>query len=110
MQTNKNVSAPDYQEDAPTIEEVQASSGTLLLEFGTPWCGHCQAAQSIIASALLSHPEIKHIKVYDGKGKKLGRIFKVKLWPSLILLRNGQELGRLVRPQDTAGINLLLSK
>lgn len=110
MQTNKTGPAPDYQADAPTIEEVQASSGTLLLEFGTPWCGHCQAAQGIIAAALRSHPEIQHIKVYDGKGKKLGRIFKVKLWPSLILLRDGQELGRLVRPQHTEEITLLLTK
>jgi thioredoxin 1 len=110
MQANKKAAAPEYQVDAPTIEEVQASSGTLLLEFGTPWCGHCQAAQAMIAQALLSHPEVQHIKVYDGKGKKLGRSFKVKLWPSLILLRNGQELGRLVRPQQTADINLLLSK
>jgi thioredoxin 1 len=110
MQTYKSAAASDYQVDAPSIEEVQALSGTVLLEFGTPWCGHCRAAQTIIAPALLSHPEIKHIKVYDGKGKKLGRSFKVKLWPSFILLRNGQELGRLVRPKQTADMNLLLTK
>ena len=26
-----------------------------------------------------------HIKVYDGKGKKLSRMFRVKIWPTPII-------------------------
>ncbi|QIL43748.1 thioredoxin family protein [Acidovorax sp. HDW3] len=87
---------------APTREAIDALPGTSLLEFGAPWCGHCQGAQPLIAAALASHPQIEHIKVEDGKGQRLGRSFGVKLWPTLIVLRAGQEVARVVRPQDLA--------
>lgn len=90
-----------YSEKEPTREEVDALSGPTLLEFGSPWCGHCMAAQPKIAAALADHPGVRHIKVADGKSRRLGRSFTVKLWPTLVFLRDGREVARLVRPGDT---------
>ncbi|MBR7888296.1 thioredoxin family protein [Marinomonas sp. A79] len=87
----------EYAEDAPSIDEVTALAGVAVLEFGAPWCGHCQAASAAIKAVLSQYPEQVHIKVFDGKGKRLGRQFGVKLWPTLILLKEGEEIGRLVR-------------
>jgi thioredoxin 1 len=101
---------PEYSEDAPTYEQVSEMAGTVLIEFGTPWCGHCQAAMPAIKEALAAHTELPHIKIYDGKGKSLGRAFKVKLWPTLVLMRDGQEIERLVRPVQATEISLLLNK
>ena len=95
---------PEYSEEAPSADEVAAISGPAILEFGTPWCGHCKAARAVIEEALAEHPHLPHIKVYDGKGKRLGRAFGVKLWPTLILLKNGEEQARLVRPTRTGEI------
>ena len=89
---------PHYSEDAPTLDDVSALTGDAILEFGAPWCGHCLAAEPAIEEALTEHGKLPHIKVYDGKGKPLGRAFRVRLWPTLILLRNGKEVARLVRP------------
>lgn len=82
----------------PSQLEIAEMSGPLLLEFGANWCGHCQAAQMIIASALDEHPAVRHIKIEDAKGRRLGRLYGVKLWPTLIFLHNGFEVTRLVRP------------
>jgi thioredoxin 1 len=41
---------------------------------------------------------VRHIKVEDGKGKPLGRSFRVKLWPTLVFLRDGAVVTQLVRP------------
>lgn len=101
---------PDYSEDAPTFEQVSELVGDTLLEFGAPWCEHCQAASSAVQEALTEHPELPHIKVYDGKGKPLGRAFKVKLWPTLILLRDGKEIDRLVRPLRVDEVRQLVSQ
>lgn len=87
---------------APTRADVEAMQGLVLLEFGTAWCGHCQAAQEVIGDALLQHSEWRHIKVEDGPGRALGRSFRVKLWPTLVLLRDGQEVARAVRPTRVA--------
>lgn len=80
-----------YENPGPGIAEVQALPGATVLEFGTPWCGYCRAAQDPIDQALAGHPGVRHLKVEDGSGRPLGRSFGVKLWPTLIFLRDGKE-------------------
>ena len=84
--------------EAPTRVEVDALPGLTLLEFGTDWCGHCRAAQPALAEVQPVAAGWRHLKVEDGPGRPLGRSFRVKLWPTLILLKDGQEVARLVRP------------
>ena len=96
---------------APSLAEVQALPGLVLLEFGTEWCGHCRAAQPLIAQALASHTHApwQHLKMEDGPGRALGRSYRVKLWPTLVLLRDGHEVGRLVRPASLQDIESVMS-
>ena len=82
----------------PTRAEIDALPGPTLLEFGAAWCGYCRAAQPLITEALARHPQVRHIKIEDGPGRRLGRSFGIKLWPTLVFLRDGRELERLVRP------------
>lgn len=89
-----------YAQTAPTRAEVDALAGATVLEFGTDWCGYCQAAQRPIGEALGRAPHVRHLKIEDGPGRPLGRSFKVKLWPTLIFLRDGVEVARVVRPTD----------
>jgi thioredoxin 1 len=87
--------------DEPTRAEVDASTGPMVLEFGASWCGFCRAAQPLIAEAFAEHPGVPHVKVEDGPGRPLGRSFRVKLWPTLVFLKDGQEVARTVRPDST---------
>jgi thioredoxin 1 len=93
----------------PTREEIDAFSDATVLEFGATWCGYCQAAQPDIAAVMGRHPGVRHIKIEDGKGRPLGRSFRVKLWPTLIYLEAGAEKGRVVRPGSAAEIEALFS-
>jgi thioredoxin 1 len=88
----------------PTRETIEHSAGPVVLEFGTDWCGYCQAAQPLIASVLARHPDVPHVKVADGKGRPLGRSFGVKRWPTLVFLRDGHEVMRTVRPTEAREI------
>lgn len=85
-------------ETEPTRAQVDSLGGPTLLEFGTSWCGWCRAAQPSITAALADHPGVRHLKIEDGSGRPLGRSFGVKLWPTLVFLRDGREVARLVRP------------
>jgi thioredoxin 1 len=84
--------------------EIDAMPGPVLLEFGTAWCGYCRRAQPLIGEALAAHPGVRHIKIADASGKRLGRSFGVKLWPTLVFLKDGKEAARLVRPAGVAEI------
>ena len=89
-------------------EEINQLTGAIILEFGAGWCGYCKAAQGIISSELTLYPNIRHIKIEDGKGRRLGRTFAVKLWPTLIFMKDGIELKRLEREFNSEEISLAL--
>lgn len=97
-----------YSEAAAQRAEIDELPGSVLIEFGVDWCPHCQNAQPFIEVAVQGYPDLHHLKVEDGPGRRLGRSFRVKLWPTLILMRDGQEVGRVVRPGNTQEIAELL--
>lgn len=93
----------------PDAAAVQALPGLVVLEFGTDWCPHCLGAQGAIRTVLEPRSDVQHIKVEDGPGRRLGRAYRVKLWPTLVLLRDGQEVARTVRPQNVEAVQALFS-
>jgi thioredoxin 1 len=99
-----------YTSDEPSRDEVNALSGATVIEFGTNWCGFCMAAQPMLSEAFDGHPGVRHVKVEDGRGRPLGRSFRIKLWPTLVFLRDGQEVDRLVRPEDSAEVAQALAR
>jgi thioredoxin 1 len=82
----------------PTRDEIDGTKGLLLLEFGTKWCPHCQALDARLPALLAEFPAVRHLWVEDGKGRPLGRSFRVKLWPNLVFLKDGQVVQQLARP------------
>jgi thioredoxin 1 len=85
----------------PPIDDIKRLTGPAVLDFGTNWCGFCKAAESVIEQAFAGHTGTRHIKVEDGKGRPLGRSYRVTLWPTLVFLRDGKEVTRVVRPQSS---------
>ena len=99
-----------YAPNEPDRTDVDSFAGTSMIEFGAPWCGHCIAAQPLLETVLARHPDVRHLKIEDGRGRPLGRSFRIKLWPTLVLLRDGEELARVVRPMQTEEIHQLLAR
>lgn len=99
-----------YATPEPRRADVDRLAGPTVLEFGSPWCGYCRAAQPLLASAFADHPGVRHIKIADASGRPLGRTFDVKLWPTLVFLRDGLETTRLVRPTESSAIADALAK
>ncbi len=90
-----------YTPESLTRAEVGKLDGATVVQFGTNWCGYCQRAEPLVEAAFEGHAGVRRIKVEDGSGRPLGRAFNVKLWPTLIFLRDGRETARVVRPTGT---------
>ncbi|MEW7847429.1 thioredoxin family protein [Massilia aurea] len=103
-----------YASTQPERAAIDAASGIVVLDFGTNWCGFCRAAEPLIdeavAEAMAGQPAASHIKVEDGPGRPLGRSFRVKLWPTVVVLKDGQEVARVVRPGDAGAVREALAK
>ncbi|WP_416759983.1 thioredoxin family protein [Roseateles sp. So40a] len=102
-----------YALTEPIRDAVDALSREhpLLVEFGASWCPICESAQPLLVRAFEGrHERVQHIKVEDGKGQPLGRSFKVKLWPTLIFMKDGVEVERLVRPTNAEDIRAALER
>lgn len=97
-----------YAEAQPSREDVDALRGPVVLDFGTDWCGYCRASRSPVDTAFAGFPQVRHLRVEDGPGRPLGRSFRVKLWPTLVFLRDGLEVRRLVRPVDAEPVRAAL--
>ncbi|MFV0663463.1 thioredoxin family protein [Denitromonas sp.] len=90
--------------------DIDALDNPAVLDFGTNGCGYCQGAAPRILAALARHPNVQHLRIEDGPGRRLGRSFGVKLWPTLVFLQRGQEVARLVRPDDDDALEQALAR
>jgi len=99
-----------YDTAQPERAAIDVTPGLVALDFGTNWCGHCRAAEPLIDAAVAGYPAAQHIKVEDGPGRPLGRSFRVKLWPTVVILKDGQEVARIVRPADAGSVRAALAQ
>ena len=99
-----------YSPEQPAREDLDALTGPAVVLFGTDWCGYCRAAARYVGPALAEHPDVPVRAVEDGKGRRLGRSYRVKLWPTLIFLRDGAEVARVVRPTSREAIDAALEE
>ena len=99
-----------YETSQPERSAVDALPGLVALDFGTNWCGYCRAGEPLIADALKDYPDAQHIQAEDGPGRALGRSFKIKLWPTVVVLKDGVEVARVTRPDSIDEVREALAK
>ncbi|MBQ5946026.1 thioredoxin family protein [Massilia sp. ST3] len=102
--------AAPYETAQPERSAIDATAGLVALDFGANWCGYCRAAEPAIDQALADYPSARHIRVEDGPGRPLGRSFRIKLWPTLVVLKDGQEVARVVRPDSADEVRMALAQ
>ena len=100
----------EHAASEPARADVDALPGLTVLEFGTAWCPHCIGAQPLLRAALAARDDLRHLKIEDGPGRPLGRSYRIKLWPSVLLLRDGVEVARVVRPTAREDVEALFAQ
>ena len=77
--------------------EQNVQHGTLLIDFYADWCGPCRMMTPILENvAHQMHGSATIAKIDIDHAQKIASTYQVTSIPTLILLKEGKELGRLV--------------
>ena len=83
-------------------EAVLNADREVLLDFWAPWCGPCRMVSPIVHEIAGERKDILVGKVNVDEEMELAAQFQVTSIPTLVVLRNGQVVNRVVgaRPKD----------
>lgn len=89
-------------------EEVVASDKPVLVDFWASWCGPCKMMSPIVDQLAEELASIKVGKINVDEENELASKFKVMSIPTLVLLKNGEETGRVVGVQSKDNVKSML--
>lgn len=77
-------------------QEVLESNKTVLLDFYANWCGPCLQMSPIIEEIANEKTDLKVAKINIDVERELAIQYEVEYIPTLIVIKNGKEINRLV--------------
>lgn len=92
------------------FESAKASEKPVLVDFYADWCGPCRMVSPIVDEIAEEHPEYLVGKVNVDDESELAKEFSVVSIPTLVILRGGREVNRIVGARPKAAILEQLEK
>ena len=85
-------------------EEVIKSEKPVLIDFYADWCGPCKMLSPIIDEIAEENSDIKVVKVNVDDSQDLAMKYLVMSIPTLVVIKNGEEVNRSVGLIDKAQV------
>ena len=89
-------------------EEVIKSEKPVLIDFYADWCGPCKMLSPIIDEIAEENSEIKVVKVNVDDSQDLAMKYQVMSIPTLVVIKNGEEVNRSVGLIDKSQVENLI--
>jgi thioredoxin 1 len=75
--------------------EFNTDDKLIAVKFWAEWCGPCKMIQPSILKLEKEFPDVKFVSVEIDQTPEIAERFKIKSLPSILLLKNGEEVNRI---------------
>ncbi len=100
MANNGNVVLVNDENFASAVKQ-----GLTLVDFYADWCGPCRMLTPVINQVAEElHGKARFVKVDIEVSQHVAAMFQIMSIPTLVLIKDGQEVGRLVGLRDAKAI------
>ena len=89
-------------------ELVENSARPVLLDFWAPWCGPCRMVAPIVEEIAAERSDMVLGKINVDEEMELAMKFGIASIPTLIVIKDGKEAGKLIGYRPKADIEKLL--
>ena len=96
--------------NAQQYEELILGSKPVLVDFWAPWCTYCRRIDPVLNKLADSREDIKIVKVNIDEEPELASQERIEVIPTLVVYRDGYELGSIVAPESKASIEEFLKE
>ena len=88
--------------------KILSSEKTILLDFWAKWCGPCKMISPVLDEVAQHRPDILIGKVNVDYEPELARAYGIVSIPTLVIIKNGKVVNKIVGFQSTEDILELL--
>jgi thioredoxin 2 len=97
--------------DADSFDEVIVASMPVLIDFWAPWCGPCRMVSPVVEKMAHEYAgQLKVVKLDIDQAPAIASRFNIQGIPLLVLMRDGQEIDRVVGAVPPATLQALLEQ
>ena len=91
--------------NAKQYEELILGDKPILVDFWAPWCTYCRRINPALDKIADSREDVLVVKVNIDEEPELARKEQIEVIPTLVVYKEGFELGSIVAPESKARID-----
>lgn len=99
---------PAIKMNKENFEEIKNSDKTVLLDFYADWCGPCRMVSPLVDEIAEENPQYLIGKINVDSEPELAESFGVSSIPTLVVMRSGKIVNRIVGARPKAQILSML--
>ena len=96
--------------NAKQYEELILGSKPGMVDFWAPWCGYCRRIDPVLNKLADSREDVMIVKVIIDEEPDLARQERIEVIPTLVVYKEGYDLGSIVAPESKSRIEEFLAE